>query len=133
MRNFSCRTKVNNVITINSNVADDDLFNPNRCESELTVIAEKLLRAFSNNAGRFVNSDEVFRATTFMLGVVRIGDDYCLPHDSSELTPSEFSSLREAALYVRDVKRHGALAEKLWTYVNLNEGYTVTLINRLVD
>jgi hypothetical protein len=130
MRNFSARTRLVNTINVGSNASDDDLFNPNRCESELTVIAEKLVRAFQQNPGRFVRSDEVFAATTFMLGVVRIGDDYCLPHDAW-FTPSEFGILRDAALFVRDVKRHGDMAEKTWFYVNLNEGHTVTLINHL--
>jgi hypothetical protein len=131
MRNFSARTKANNVIYIGQFADGGDIFNPYRCEAELNVIAEKLVRAFRAHPGRFVPSDEVFAATTFLLGVIRIGDDYCLPQDA-HFTPSEFRVLRDAALYIRDVKRHGAATDKSWVYVNLNEGHTVTLVNHLV-
>jgi hypothetical protein len=106
--------------------------------SDVSIVADALVRAMSNNAGRFPTSGSVSEADQIVRSAYLKTTN---PHNCSLehayedavqnarlATPSEISCLTEAGVYLAQV----SLSDEscwTWTYANLNEGYVVTLLN----
>jgi len=121
MRNFSS-------VTLSSNIYMVEPGSP-----ELVVVAEALVRAFSEHPNRFPNRDSVNEATGRMELAIRYGEyENTAFEESTSFTPSELSTLASAAMFLRDVNLQKYEVETLWYYANLNHGHTLALVNKFV-
>lgn len=127
MRNFTFETSSDNMKIVSGHASD------------IESVVERLVRAFSNDATKYPGltalgeAERVFRgtyATAKISGLnYQVTSDWLARVSSDRFTPSEIKSLFEAAWFLASVDRRGSSAPFAFTYANLNEGYTVLLVN----